>query len=72
MGLIPGLVQWVKGSIIAATVAWIQSLAKETPYALGEAEKEKKIKKKVDPQNKYEALGNIERLPLLIDSFSSP
>ena len=37
---IPSLVQWVKGSGIAATVAWftivawIQTLAQECPYAV--------------------------------------
>ena len=52
MGLIPGLVHWVKGSGIAASiaqiaaVAWIQSLAQELPYATGVAIKIKKKKKK--------------------------
>ena len=36
-GLIPGLVQWVKGSGVAIAVAWIQSLAWEFPYATGAA-----------------------------------
>ena len=30
---IPGPVQWVKGSGVAVSVAWIQSLAQELPYA---------------------------------------
>ena len=48
-GLIPGLVQWVKGSDIAAAaaqvaaVAQLQSLARELPYAVGVAIKLKKI-----------------------------
>ena len=52
MGLIPGLVHWVKGSGIAASiaqiaaVAWIQSLAQELPYATGVAIKIGKKKKK--------------------------
>ena len=32
-GLIPGLAQWVKGSGIAAAMAWIQSLTQELPYS---------------------------------------
>ena len=41
MGLIPGLVQWVKGSGITAAAAkfaaktWIQSQAQELTYATG-------------------------------------
>ena len=41
MGLLPGLVQWVKRSAVAtvvaqvAAMAWIQSLAQEFPYAMG-------------------------------------
>ena len=34
---VPGLVQWVKGSGIATSVAQMQSLAWELPYALGSA-----------------------------------
>ena len=47
-GSIPGLAQWVKGSGIAAlageatSVAQIQSLAQELPYATGAAIKRKK------------------------------
>ena len=46
----PGPVQWVKGSGVAAAVvqvtaaAWIQSLAQELPYATGAAIKKKKKK----------------------------
>ena len=36
-GLIPGLVQWVKGSSVAAAVAVIQSPARELLYAVGAA-----------------------------------
>ena len=36
-GWIPGLAQWVKGS----SVAWIQFLAPELPYATGSAIKKK-------------------------------
>ena len=39
---VPGLVQWVKGSHIAAVVAWSLSLAQELPYALDVAIKEEK------------------------------
>ena len=48
MDSIPGLVQWVKGSGIAAAVvelaavAWIRSLTWELPHAIGEAIKKKK------------------------------
>ena len=35
-GLMPSLVQWVKGSGVAAA-AWIQPLAQEHPYAMGMA-----------------------------------
>ena len=35
--MIPGLVQWVKASGVAAAVAQIQSLAQELPYAVGAA-----------------------------------
>ena len=35
MGSIPGPTQWVKGSGIAAAVAWFQSLAWEIPCAMG-------------------------------------
>ena len=37
MGSIPGPVQWVKGSGVAAATAWIQSLVREFPYATGMA-----------------------------------
>ena len=46
--MIPYLGQWVKVLVFAAAVAWvtapvwIRSLAREFPYAAGEAEKEKK------------------------------
>ena len=39
LGLIPGLVQWVKRSGVATAVARIQSLARELPYAVGVAVK---------------------------------
>ena len=44
MGLIPGPAQWLKGSGIATaaaqvTVAWIQSLAQQLPYAMDAATK---------------------------------
>ena len=42
-GLIPGREQWVKGSDIAAAVAWIQPLARVLPYAAGMALKEKEM-----------------------------
>ena len=42
LGSIPGLAQWVKGSDIAAAAAWIQSLAREFPYAPVMAIKKKK------------------------------
>ena len=51
-GLIPGPVQWVKGSRIAAaaalvaTVAWIWSLAQQLSYAGGRQKKRKKKKKR--------------------------
>ena len=35
-----GPAQWVKGSGIAAASAWIQSLARELPYAVGAAAKQ--------------------------------
>jgi len=38
-------VQWVKGSSIAADVAWIQSLAGELPHAMG-------VTIKKNPENK--------------------
>ena len=44
----PSPTQWVKGSSIAAAMAWvtaeaqIQSLAQELPYAMGTAIKKKK------------------------------
>ena len=41
--MIPGLTQWVRGSDIAASVAQIQALAWEFPYAAGVA-----IKKKIN------------------------
>ena len=37
MGLIPGLMQWIKGSFVATAVAEIQSLAQELPYAMSSA-----------------------------------
>ena len=52
MGSIPSLLQWVKGSGIAAAVAWvtaaaqIQSLAWEIPYAAGAAIKKKREREK--------------------------
>ena len=33
----PSLAQWVKGSGVAAAMAWIQSLTWEPPYAMGVA-----------------------------------
>lgn len=36
-GPIPGLARWVKGSSVAAAAAWIQSLARELPHAVGVA-----------------------------------
>ena len=39
---IPSPAQWVKGSGITASAAWIQSLAWELPYAMGVAIKRKK------------------------------
>ena len=42
--LIPGPELWVKGSSIAAAVAWIQLLGQELPYATGAAIKEKRRK----------------------------
>ena len=42
LGSIPGPAQWVKGSDIAAAAVWIQSLAREFPYAPGMAIKKKK------------------------------
>ena len=50
---LPCLVQWVKGSSLTvpvvwvAAVAWIQSLARELPYAAGVAIKKKKKKKRI-------------------------
>ena len=41
MGLIPSLVQWVKGSDVAF-VSQIQCLAQEIPYAISVAIKKKK------------------------------
>ena len=49
MGSIPSLIQWVKGSSIATTVAqvaavaWIQSLALEFLYAFSKIKKKKKM-----------------------------
>ena len=46
---VPAVVQWVKNSTAVAritAVAQIQSLARELPYAVGAAIKEKKEKKK--------------------------
>ena len=63
MGLIPGLVHWVKGSGIAASiaqiaaVAWIQSLAQELPYATGVAIKIGKKKKKKEKRKEIMSLG---------------
>ena len=42
--LIPGPVQWVKGSGVAAAAAQIQSLAGERPYATSTVIKKKKKK----------------------------
>ena len=42
MDSILGLVQLVKGSSVAAAVAWIQSLTLELSYAMGIAIKKKK------------------------------
>ena len=44
MDLIPSPEQWVKGSSIAATVAWIQAIAWKLPYAMGAAIGKKKKK----------------------------
>ena len=49
MGLIPGPVQWVKGSGVAAAVvqvaavAWSQPLAQELPYVTGVAIKKRMV-----------------------------
>ena len=44
MGSIPGLMQWVKGSSVAAATAQIQSLAREFLYVMGEAIRKKNAK----------------------------
>ena len=57
-GSIPSPAQWVKGSGIAAAVAWItavaqiQSLAWELPYALGRPKKKTKTKTKTKKNSK--------------------
>ena len=47
MGSIPSLVQWIGGSSVAEAVAWIQSLARALPNAVGVAIKKKNYSLKI-------------------------
>ena len=60
MGSFSSLVQWVKGSSVAA-VAQIQSLAQELPCAMRKKEKEEKKRKKKKGRGRWEEEENLKR-----------
>ena len=68
MGLIPGLVRWVKDPVLSQLWHRLSCdsdliLAQELPYAVGVAKKEKKKRRKIKKKKK-------EKMPLLLQVVS--
>ena len=59
MGLIPGQAQWAKGSIVAASKAWIKALPWEHPYTEGAAIKNKTKQNKTMATMKLRSLSKF-------------
>ena len=67
MGSIVSPAQWVKGPSIAIALAWLQSLARELPFAMGVAIRKKKLINLITRNVCYPT--EVTKILYLIDSF---